>query len=640
VLQEELPLRVWEVKIIKAISIIFAIFILFVISGEGLKYFRLEYILSVGVAFIYLLGFLFFPVGDHEKTRNLMFDWFLGILGFGIAVYALIPSYYIHETPRFILQIPIYEVVFGVLSIILLLELVRRTAGKILTVILVLFLVYAFLGDRLPMVWVHEPLDFQWFISFMYLGNIYYGATEGIFGRLTVLVITIISGFLIFAGVMMAVGLGKFIIDVFQSLTGWMSGGPAKVSIWASALFGMITGSPVAEVMAVGSVTIPAMISVGFQRHIAAAIEAAAGCGGELMPPIMGAGAFIMSELIGVPYIKIALAAVLPAILYFFTKFTAIHYYAKANGLVGLPRDQLPKLREVLKDRWLLLIPLVVLLILLPTLPSVMWAAFWSVITALIVPNLRKTTRVDKTILIDNIVDSVKSLVTIGAIIIAADIAATVMAITGLSVSISNLMIALAGGNNLIALIIAMVGALLLGMLVPATAAYIFAAVTFANPLISLGFDPLPTHLFLFYFAIMGPITPPVALATFAACGIAKADFWKAGVWGVVFALTGFIAPFVFIYDSSLLLIGNPLSTILRFVCVAVGSTTLASVIFGYFYKKLTIVERFILLAASALLLYPDNSYLLNTIGGIMLGLVFIVYRIHIKRYKEAKEEI
>ncbi len=625
--QSEAPLRPFEVKLVRYISLIFAIFILITISGEGLKLVRLEYILAVGVAFIYLLGFLFFPIASHEKLRNLLIDWSLGILGFVVSIYTIIPAYHIHEISRFIINFPLHELLFGCIAIVLLLELVRRTAGKVLLIILLLFLIYAFLGDRLPFIWVHEPLDVQWFISFMYLGNIYYGATEGIFGRLTVLVITIISGFLIFAGVMMAVGLGKFIIDLFQALTGWMSGGPAKVSIWASALFGMITGSPVAEVMAIGSITIPAMISVGFQRHIAAAIEAAAGCGGELMPPIMGAGAFIMSELLGIPYIKIALAATLPAILYFFTKFTAIHYYAKANGLRGLPREELPKLREVLKDRWILITPLIVLIVLLPTLPSVMWAAFWSIVVALIVPNIKKATRVDRNLLFDHIVDSIRSLVTIGAIIISADIAATVMATTGLTVSISNMMIAFSGNNTFTALLIAMVGALLLGMLVPATAAYIFAAVTFANPLISLGLDPLATHLFLFYFAIMGPVTPPVALATYAACGIAKADFWKAGVWGLVFALTGFVAPFVFIYDHSLLLVGSPLATAVRFVFVALGSTILASVAFGYLYKKLNVLSRSLYGIASFLLIYPDVTYKLNIIGLVVVVIILVADR-------------
>lgn len=614
--------RPFEEKIIKFIALVFISYILFVIAGAAYRLLKMEIIISIGVAFVYLIAFLCLPIGPHTKLRNLILDWGLGLLGFAIIIYTIIPALRIAEAGRFITFIPAYEYVFSVIAILLLLEIARRAAGKTFVAIIIFFLLYAFFGHMLPIAWTHKKLDLKWFLSFVYLGNIYYGATEGIFGRLSHIGITIIAGFLVFAAIMIAAGMGRFIINLFQSIAGWMSGGPAKVSIWASALFGTITGSPVAEVMAIGTITIPAMIGVGFERHIAAAIEAAAGCGGELMPPVMGAGAFLMAEMIGVPYLDIAKAAVIPAILYFATKFTAIHFYAKKKNLRGLPRHQLPKFTEVMKSGGHLLIPLVLLVYLLVVLPSIMWAAFWTIVATLIVANIVKSTRTRIRTLIDQLVDAAKSISSIVAIIIAADIASAVMAITGLGVSISKGMIAISGGNPLIALIIAMVGALILGMLVPATAAYIFAAVTFAGPLIELGFDVLPTHLFLFYFAIMGPITPPVALAAYAASSIAKSDFWKSGVWGTVFAVTGFIVPYIFMYAPELLLMGPPLDIVLRTSFVFLGTTSLAGVIFGYFFKSLNTFERVIIGISSILTLYPDTTYIMNTLG-ILIMLAF-----------------
>lgn len=622
-----------ERKVVGTIAILFALYILFIISGAAPIILPTEYILPIGVAFMYFLGFLFFPIGSHEKLRNFIIDWFLGILGAFVALYAIIPAYRIFTEglPRLVLILPFHEIILGIIAMILLLELVRRTGGIALMFIIILFLIFGFFGDYLPIAWFPRSLNISYFFSFFYLGNLYYGATEGLFGSLTSLVITIISGFLIFGGIMSATGLGKFIIDTLQSLVGWMSGGPAKVSIWASALFGTITGSPVAEVMVIGSITIPAMLSVGFEPHIAAGIEAAAGCGGELMPPIMGAGAFIMSEMIGIPYVRIATAAVIPAVLYFATKYTSIHFYAKKKGLKGLERTKLPRFKDVIKNGWLLIIPLIVLIIAIIILPSIMWAAFWSIVAALIIPNIKKSTRVKLDILHKSIIDAIKSLISVGVIIIGANIISSIMSLTGLANLVTQSMTRFVGGNLLLALIIAMIGALLLGMIVPATPAYIFAAVTFAPTLLLLGLNPLVAHMFLFYFAIMGPVTPPVALATFAASGIAKSDYWKSGLWGTIFAVAGFVVPFIFVYDPSLLLIGNPVNALIRFIFVMLGFIVLSGVMFGYLFTPLNVIQRILFIPIAVLLLYPDPSYYTNLVGSLVIIIIFMYYNI-IKR--------
>ncbi|MGC9068940.1 MAG: TRAP transporter permease [Thermoprotei archaeon] len=628
-----------ERKIVEVVAILFVLYILFIISGAAFIVLPKEYVLPVALALVYFLGFLFFPIGSHEKFRNFIVDWFLGILGASVALYAIVPAYRIFTEglPRLILILPLHEVILGIIAMILLLELVRRTGGIALMSIIILFLIFGFFGDYLPIAWFPKSLNVSYFFSFFYLGNLYYGASEGLFGNLTSLVITVISGFLIFGGIMSATGLGKFIIDTLQSLVGWMSGGPAKVSIWASALFGTITGSPVAEVMVIGSLTIPAMLSVGFEPHIAAAIEAAAGCGGELMPPVMGAGAFIMSEMIDIPYIRIAEAAFIPAILYFVTKFASIHFYAKKKNLRGLERTELPKFKEVIKNGWPLVIPLIILIIAILILPSIMWAAFWSIVASVTIPNIKKSTRIKLDVLHKSIVDTIKSFVSIAVIIIGADIISSIMALTGLANLVTQFMTRIVGENLLLALIIAMIGALLLGMIVPATPAYIFSAVTFSPTLTLLGLNPLVAHMFLFYFAIMGPITPPVALATYAASSIAKSDYWKSGLWGTIFAVVGFVVPFIFVYDQSLLLIGSPVNTLIRFFFVTLGFVVLSGAMFGYLFLPLNFIQRILYAIIATLLLYPDLSYYTNIIGLLIVIIIFLYYII--RRHKLSSDD-
>jgi TRAP transporter 4TM/12TM fusion protein len=621
-----------ERKVVEAVVVLFALYIMFVISGIAIRVVPVEYILPIGLAFVYFLGFLFFPTGSHEKLKNLIIDWFLAILGVFTALYPITVAYHISkEGLPMGLVTTFHEVLLGIIALILLLELVRRVAGIALLSLIILFLLLGFSGDYLPIAWLPKSLSIDFFSIFFYLGNLYYGSTEGLFGRLTNIALTVISGFLIFGGVMAAAGLGEFIIDLLQSLVGWARGGPAKVTIWASALFGTITGSPVAEVMVVGTITIPAMISAGFKPHVAAGIEAAAACGGELMPPIMGAGAFIMSEMIGVPYVRIAAAAIFPAILYFITKYTLIHFYAVKYDLKGLERLKLPKFRDVIAERWILFIPLVVLIAAIITLPSIMWAAFWSIIAALTIPNLKRSTRIKLNVLYEKIIESVKGIVSVSVMIIGADIITTVMVLTGLAHLTMQFTLSIAGNNLLLALIITMIGALVLGMIVPATPAYILAAVTFAPTLQRLGLDPLVAHMFIFYFAIMGPITPPVAIATFAASTIAKADFWRSGLWGTIFASTGFIVPFIFVYDPSLLLFSNSVNALIRFIFASLGFIVLAGVLLGYLFTPLNILQRILFTFISALLLYPDLSYRVNLVG-LSIYLIFLMYYSIIKK--------
>jgi len=611
-------------KIIFFISLLLSFLILFIISGQGYVLIRSEYLFSLGLALVYFLGFHFKPLKIGGKELRIV-DWTLSVIGFFVALYPAYATYMLESREsRFFTTFPLYEQIFAIIAIVLLIELARRYAGKVFCILILIFFSYLILGPYLPIAWVHKEIDPLWFLSFLYLGNIYFGASQGLLGELSKLSLSTIAGFLIFGSIMAVTGVGMFIINLLLSLVGKQPGGVAKATIWASAAFGMITGSPVAEVVTIGTLTIPSMIRSGFPRAVAGGIEAAAGCGGELMPPIMGAGAFIMAEILGISYLTIALAAVLPAILYFVTKYTLIHFYAMRYGIVGLPPSELPKLREVVLGSLSFFIPLIGLIILLVVMPSVMMAAFWTIILTLIVTMINKKTRISLNKLLDALKEAAHSIVTVSVIIIAADIISAIMAITGLGNSIANLLMAIGVVNPIYAIIIAMVGALLYGMFVPATAAYILAATTFSFPLIQLGFHPLAVHLFLFYFAILGPVTPPIALASYVAAQIARADFWRTGMWGIFFSITGFIVPFVFLFDTSLLLgQGDVLSGIWRFTATVLGTTLLGGALVGYYFGRLSFIERVVYGGVSLLFVYP--SLLTDSIGIILFVIISII---------------
>jgi len=623
----------FEKTFIKYAAILLVLLVLFNISGFSTYVLKPEQLLPIIVAMVYLLGFLIYPIGDHSKLRNALIDWTLAVVGFVSIAYAIVPAtFFSGGISRYEIGRPFAEYVFSVLSIALLIELARRAGGLVFMSLVIIFLAYAFVGGYIPLPWTHKPLDWLWFLDYFYAGNIYYGASEGLFGGLTQLAVGAIAGFVIFGSIMIAIGMGKFFMDLFQAVAGHMSGGPAKVAIFASAMSGTMTGSPAANVMITGTFTIPAMIRSGFAREVAAAIEAAASTGGEIMPPIMGAGAFIMAHILGVPYVYIAACALPPAIIWFLTKFTSIHYYAKSHGLTGLPKHMLPRLRDVIKEGYLYFLPLILLIAFLIYLPSIMQVAFYTIIASILIALLGKRSRPLVKEIPSQLIEGIKPVIMITIIIIAADVISTVMAMTGLGTTIVGALKAIFGANLVLGLVVAMLLSLLYGLVVPATAAYILTAVTVVPAMIAVGIDPLAAHMFAFYFAIVGPITPPVAIATYAACSIAArygpCNYWRAGLWGVIFAITGFVAPFVWIFDPSLILRGSLVNTLIRFTLLGLGTTTLAAAIFRWYLGPIGIPMRVLLGITALLLIYPDLTYTMNLAGVIILGVVTLLRKL------------
>ncbi|MEM2211425.1 MAG: TRAP transporter permease [Nitrososphaerales archaeon] len=614
-----------EKNIITALMTTMGLFQLYVASMGWLT---LGQTLGTHLAFVLALGFLLHPTGPHTKKKWVGLDWFLAILGFFGSFYILIAEY-----TRIGAYQPLpYEIVLGIIVTILILELTRRYLGLTLPILTLAFLAYAFLGHYLPGEFGHGGFSITRVFSFLYLSLVYYGGIEGIYGTPIEVSATIISAFIIFAQFLIVSGLGKFFMDTAFALTGTSSGGPAKVAVISSAFFGTISGSAVANVVATGSFTIPMMKKLGYKPHFAGAVEAVASTGGLIMPPIMGAGAFVMAEILQISYFKVALHAAIPAILYFLSVGFAVHFEAKRLGLIGLSKEELPKLIIVLRQRGHLIIPVILLIYLMAVLPSVMWAAFWCIIATIIVTAFKKETRINLKKFVEALTEAVKGIVPVALACASAGIVAGIVGITGLGLKFSYIIMALSGGQLWAALLITMIGCLILGMGLPATPAYIIAAVTMAPTLIEFGLEPLVAHMFTFYFSILSAITPPVALAAYAAAGIAGAEPFKVGFTATRLGIAAFIVAFLFAYEPSILGLGSPERIIINVISATIGILALAITSIGYFVRNLSILERIMSGIAAIALIHP--SLLTDSIGYTFLGIVLIIQFSKIRKKK------
>ncbi|MDW8045615.1 MAG: TRAP transporter permease [Nitrososphaerota archaeon] len=604
-----------EKAVITALIMIMGIFQLYV---AAMGWITLAQTLGMHLAFVLALGFLLHPTGPHTKKKWLVLDWFLAILGFFGSFYILIAEY-----TRIGAYQPLpYEIILGIIVTILILELTRRYLGLTLPLLVLAFLAYAFLGQYLPGEFGHGGFSIPRVFSFLYLSLVYYGGIEGIYGTPTEISATIISAFIIFAQFLIVSGLGKFFMDAAFALTGTTSGGPAKVAVISSAFFGTISGSAVANVVATGSFTIPMMKKLGYKPHFAGAVEATASTGGLIMPPIMGAGAFVMAEILQISYFKVALHATIPAILYFLSVGLAVHFEAKKLGLKGLPKEELPKLRNVIRDRGHLIIPVILLIYLMAVLPSVMWAAFWCIIATMVVTAFRKETRMDLRKFKEGLTEAVEGIVPVAIACASAGIVAGIVGITGLGLKFSYIIMSLSGGQLWAALVITMVGCLILGMGLPATPAYIIAAVTMTPALIDLGLEPLVAHMFTFYFSILSAITPPVALAAYAAAGLAGSEPFKVGFTATRLGITAFIVAFLFAYEPSILGLGSVEKIVINCFSASIGILALAIASIGYFLRNLNIIERIVSGISAILLIHPE--IMTDLIGYLLLAIVFV----------------
>jgi TRAP transporter 4TM/12TM fusion protein len=508
------------------------------------------------------------------------------------------------------------DIVLGTLGMVLVLEAVRRTVGLAITVVLVLCLEYAYLGDRIPIEQLrHGGLDAETIVSLIFY------STDGVFGTPIGVSATFIVVIILLGAFLTATGGAEMFMNVARALAGRFVGGPAKIAVIGSALMGMITGATVANIATTGSVTIPMMKKAGYDARFAAAVEALASSGGQLMPPIMGAAAFIMIEYLGISYGQLVLHATVPAVLYFLSVLMIVHVRSVKRGFTAIPRSEMPDLKEELKARGHMIIPIVVLVVMLAQRFGIMFVAFCAVASAIVVAMLRPATRLNVRSAYGALRDAMEAMCPLVAICAGAGILIGVLTATGLSLKLTYLIEVVAGGSLFLTLMLTMIACIILGMGLPTVAAYIVLATLVPASLISLGVPAVAAHLFIFYFAILSAITPPVCTGAYVAAGIAKADPVQTGFVAMRLGLVVFLLPFAFVYDPSLLMIGSAPDIVLHIATCAIGIVYWAFGLEGWFRGPLPALPRAALLLAGAMLIWPSVWI---SLAGLAIGAVIL----------------
>ena len=565
-----------------------------------------------------VLGFLMYPARKTSaRTRPTWMDLLLAVLTLVTGVYILLNWEDVVDRAGMAIERDIY---FGFVLVVVVLEATRRVVGGALAYTALAFLLYAYLGPWMPGIFEHKGYSIERIISVMYT------STEGIFGIPLGVSSTYIVLFVLFGAFLSQCGGGKFFIDFPFSLTGRARGGPAKTAVISSAFMGTMSGSAVANVVTTGTFTIPLMKRTGYPAVVAGAVEAVASTGGQIMPPIMGAAAFIMSEYTEIPYVQIAIAAVIPAILYFFAVYMMVDLEAVKHGLKGLPREQLPRLKDTFLWGGHLFLPLIVLVAMLVWAYSPMKSVFWGIILIFVVGMARKTTRFAPSKLLDAMEVGARNAVSIAAACASAGIIVGVIALTGLGLKFSESLVSLSGGSPLLALIFTMVASLILGCGMPTTAAYVVLAVLAAPVLVKLGIPVLTAHMFIFYFGCISTITPPVALSSYAGAGIAEADPTAVGNTAFKYGLVAYIVPYMMVYGPALLMQGSPLTIAWSFFTACVGVIAFTAGLQGYLRRRCYVVERLLLVGAGLLLIL--QGIVTDLIGILILGSVYAYQRL------------
>ncbi|MDR7419416.1 MAG: TRAP transporter permease [Armatimonadota bacterium] len=575
---------------------------------------------SAHVAFALTLVFLLYPFRKKHAASSK-----IGVFDLLMVIAALIPTLYVfvnlHALTLRAGNLTRLDLAIGVLGILVVLEAGRRMM-QILPAIAVLALAYPLVGPYLPGGFAVARISPQRIIEQMFF------TTEGIFGIPIGVSATFVFLFVLLGAFLERTGLGQLFVDIALALAGWMTGGPAKVSVLSSAFIGTVSGSSVANVVADGVFNIPLMKRLGYGSRFAAGVEAATSVGGQIVPPVMGAAAFVMAEFLGIPYLTIAKAAAIPAALYYLSLMFIIHFEAKRLGLAGLPREQLPRVFDILLRRFYLVVPLVVLVGFLLHGASPMRAAYWGIIVAAGVHLI--TCALERRILtwprdIWNIlVHGSRLALSVAVATAVVGIFIGIVTLSGLGLAFVSITVSLGQNNLFLTLIWIALACTIIGSGIPTTATYIILAAIAAPALIQMGVPALAAHMFIFYFGVIADVTPPDALAAYAAAGIAKTDPLKTGFTATRLALAGILVPFVFVYSPTILLQGAQLSEIIVTASTAlVGVIALSGAVSGYFFTTASWPERALLAAAAVVLIFHDVRA--DVVGGALLVLVSII---------------
>ncbi|HZK12498.1 MAG TPA: TRAP transporter permease [Atribacterota bacterium] len=552
----------------------------------------------IHLALFMALAFLIIPATSRSpKNKPSFFDWIFFALALSSGIYFFYG--YFQLTQRMMMTTT-YDMIYGTIVIFLIIEAARRAVGLPLTTLSVLFLIYVYVGPYMPGFLKHQGFSLQRILIRMTM------TSEGILGVAAMVSASYVFMFILFSSFLRVSGASGFFNDFATAISGTARGGPAKIAIFASALTGMINGSAQANVVTTGSFTIPLMKKVGYEPYFAGAVEAIASTGGILMPPIMGAAAFIMSSYTGIPFSRIMLAAVGPSVLYYFTLFCMVDLRAAKKGLRGMPKEDLPDLKQVILSKGHMLIPVFLIILFLVLGFSPIFAAFVGIISVILASFLRKETRLSLWDIIKALEEGAQNAMPIAIICGIVGFIIGSVCMTGLGQVIGYNIVHFAGGNLFLTCFFTMLVAIILGMGLPGTAAYIVTATIAAPALILLGQPVLSAHFFVFYFGIMSAVIPPVALTSFTAAALAKADTNKVAIYGLFLGSAGLLLPYMFIYNPVILWIDfNFINYICSTLSLAAALFFMSTVIIGIFKKPLMFLERIGFAIVSVLLIVP-----------------------------------
>ena len=572
------------------------------------------------------LAFLMYPATKRSsQEKPSVPDWILCVLGIACGFYiyftydSLIERSLIPNTPDYI---------FAVIAIILTLEGGRRTVGWILPVLSIGFLIYAKFGYVFPGMLAHQGFSWKRILTRMYLTD------NGIFGVTLMVSASYVFMFILFGSFLNRTGTAKFFNDFALAFAGRLRGGPAQVAVMASGLMGTISGSSQANVATTGSFTIPLMKEVGYTPRFAGAVEAAASTGGILMPPIMGAASFMIASFLGIPYLKVMYAGIIPALFYYFAIFTMVDFEAKKLNLQGMDRSKLPDLKRVIKNEGHMMLPILLILVLLVYGYTPLYAAFFGLIATIVTSMLRKSTRMTFKTFLAALEEGAKSAVSVATACAVVGFIVGVVSMTGLGQVVAHNIIQLSFGQLWLALLLVMVASIFLGMGLPATACYIITASIAAPALVKMGVPPLAAHFFAFYYGTLSAVVPPVALTSYTAAGISGANPTQVAFSGFKLAFAGIIIPYMFVYSPILLMqnvtVGRLLLTI---VTGLIGIVCLGAAAENYFSAKLKIYERILAFVAAMLLVKPGMYT--DTAGIVFMLLLVITHLLRVKKVKQ-----
>jgi len=576
--------------------------------------------LAIFLGFSLMLVFLTHPLA--EKTgKGLVFFLKLGIDYIFVASGAWVGLYIIINFSELTCRAGVptrADIIMGIIATFLVIEMARRTVGNVLPILALFSLFYALLGVNFPQPFTHAGVSMERLFSFMYL------TFSGIFAIPLSATARYIALFVLWGSLLEGAGVTDLFMNFANWLTGQTRGGPAKTAVLASAMMGMISGSGMANVVTTGVFTIPLMKKCGYKPYFAGAVEAAASCGGQIAPPVMGAAAFLIAEILGISYIKVALFALLPALLYFFSIFISVDIKAANLGLRPLTREEaFSKKGQILKYAHFALSPIILIFSLTVMKFSLPRTGFWAIVSVILLSLIRKETRMSLSKITDALQKGILSVLQVAAACAAAGIILGVINMTGLGLRLSGIVIELGGGNLFFTLVLTMIVSLILGMGLPSTACYIILAIVAAPTIVKMGVNPLAAHMFVFYFGIMSTLTPPVALAAYAAAGIAGAPQLKTAVTSLRLSLPAFIMPFMFVYSPSILLQGNWQSIVFDFIRCLIGFHAFACSCEGFLFTRIKIGTRGLLLVAVIMIIF--TSYIVNLLGFVIIITVYFI---------------